>query len=268
MAVLCVILLIFGIALFGCFGQIRNSLQQQLMSSIEGVAEQNEILVEKEAGTRFRLLDSLARELSDGDESIFVDKMQGFVETYQFKRMGYIAADGTAKTTDGYRLNMSDRDFFQQSMQGKNFLTDAFEDRIDTSYETINVFSVPVYEKNQKTIKGVLFGTCGYEMFEECLKNEIFEGQAFNYIIKIDGTIVAGSGNSKKWGIGKNIFVTDASEDERDDDARDDDARDKMISDMKEGKSGYGLDPKRKEVSLYYYMPLKIEESGEPWSLQ
>mgnify|MGYP007128034781 FL=1 len=53
------------------------------MSSIEGVAEQNEILVEKEAGTRFRLLDSLARELSDGDESIFVDKMQGFVETYQ-----------------------------------------------------------------------------------------------------------------------------------------------------------------------------------------
>lgn len=258
-------MLIFGIALFGCFGQIRNSLQQQLMSSIEGVAEQNEILVEKEAGTRFRLLDSLARELSDGDESIFVDKMQGFVETYQFKRMGYIAADGTAKTTDGYRLNMSDRDFFQQSMQGKNFLTDAFEDRIDTSYETINVFSVPVYEKNQKTIKGVLFGTCGYEMFEECLKNEIFEGQAFNYIIKIDGTIVAGSGNSKKWGIGKNIFVTGASEDERDDDARDDDARDKMISDMKEGKSGYGMDPKRKEASLYYYMPLKIEESGETW---
>ena len=258
-------MLIFGIALFGCFGQIRNSLQQQLMSSIEGVAEQNEILVEKEAGTRFRLLDSLARELSDGDESIFVDKMQGFVETYQFKRMGYIAADGTAKTTDGYRLNMSDRDFFQQSMQGKNFLTDTFEDRIDTSYETINVFSVPVYEKNQKTIKGVLFGTCGYEMFEECLKNEIFEGQAFNYIIKIDGTIVAGSGNSKKWGIGKNIFVTDASEDERDDDARDDDARDKMISDMKEGKSGYGMDPKRKEASLYYYMPLKIEESGETW---
>ena len=258
-------MLIFGIALFGCFGQIRNSLQQQLMSSIEGVAEQNEILVEKEAGTRFRLLDSLARELSDGDESIFVDKMQGFVETYQFKRMGYIAADGTAKTTDGYRLNMSDRDFFQQSMQGKNFLTDAFEDRIDTSYETINVFSVPVYEKNQKTIKGVLFGTCGYEMFEECLKNEIFEGQAFNYIIKIDGTIVAGSGNRKKWGIGKNIFVTDASEDERDDDARDDDARDKMISDMKEGKSGYGMDPKRKEASLYYYMPLKIEESGETW---
>lgn len=258
-------MLIFGIALFGCFGQIRNSLQQQLMSSIEGVAEQNEILVEKEAGTRFRLLDSLARELSDGDESIFVDKMQGFVETYQFKRMGYIAADGTAETTDGYRLNMSDRDFFQQSMQGKNFLTDAFEDRIDTSYETINVFSVPVYEKNQKTIKGVLFGTCGYEMFEECLKNEIFEGQAFNYIIKIDGTIVAGSGNSKKWGIGKNIFVTDASEDERDDDARDDDARDKMISDMKEGKSGYGMDPKRKEASLYYYMPLKIEESGETW---
>ena len=45
---------------------------------------------------------------------------------------------------------MSDRDFFQQSMRGKNFLTDAFEDRIDTSHETINVFSVPVYEKERK----------------------------------------------------------------------------------------------------------------------
>ena len=186
------------------------------MSSIEGMAEQNVILVEKEVSTRFRLLSGLARE-SGGDEKIIVNKLQGFVETYQFKRIGYIAADGTAETTDGYRLNMSDRDFFQQSMWGKNFLTDAFEDRIDTSHETINVFSVPVYEKERKTVKGVLFATCKDEMLEGCLKNEIFEGQAFNYIIKIDG------------------------------------------------KSGYGLDPKRKEVSLYYYMPLKIEESGEPW---
>ena len=64
----------------------------------------------------------------------------------------------------------------------------------------------------------------------------------------------------KNWGIGRNIFNTDVSEDERDDYAGD-----LMLSNMKEGKSGYGLDPKRKEVSLYYYMPLKIEESGEPW---
>ena len=229
------------------------------MSSIEGMAEQNVILVEKEVSTRFRLLSGLARE-SGGDEKIIVNKLQGFVETYQFKRIGYIAADGTAETTDGYRLNMSDRDFFQQSMWGKNFLTDAFEDRIDTSHETINVFSVPVYEKERKTVKGVLFATCKDEMLEGCLKNEIFEGQAFNYIIKIDGTIVATSGNSKEWGIGRNIFNTDVSEDERDDYAGD-----LMLSNMKEGKSGYGLDPKRKEVSLYYYMPLKIEESGEPW---
>lgn len=239
-AVLCAILLILGIALFGCFGQIRNSLQQQLMSSIEGVAEQNEILVEKEVGTRFRLLESLARELSDEDESIFVDKLQGFVETYQFKRIGYIFADGMARTTDGYHLNMSDRDTFQQSMLGKKYLTDTFKDRIDASDENVNAFSVPVYEKDQKTVKGVLFGTCKYDMLEGCLKNEIFDGQAFNYIIKIDGTIVAGSGNSKEWGIGKNIFNEAVSEDERDDSARD-----RMISDMKEGKSGYGMDPKR-----------------------
>lgn len=83
-------------------------------------------------------------------------------------------------------------------MRGKNFLTDAFEDRIDTSHEIINVFSVPVYEKEWKTVKGVLFATCKDEMLEGCLKNEIFEGQAFNYIIKIDGTIVATSGNSKE----------------------------------------------------------------------
>ena len=86
-AVLCAILLILGIALFGCFGQIRGSLQQQLMSSIEGMAEQNVILVDKEVSTRFRLLSGLARE-SGGDEKIIVNKLQGFVETYQFKRIG------------------------------------------------------------------------------------------------------------------------------------------------------------------------------------
>ncbi len=64
----------------------------------------------------------------------------------------------------------------------------------------------------------------------------------------------------KNWESGEIFFNTDVSEDERDDYAGD-----LMLSNMKEGKSGYGLDPKRKEVSLYYYMPLKIEESGEPW---
>ena len=244
----------------GCFRQIRNSLQQQLMGSIEGMAEQNEILVEKEVGTRFRLLSSLAREFSEGDENIFADKLQGFVETYQFKRMGYIAADGMAETTDGYHLDMSDRELFKQSMQGRKYLTDTVADCVDASNENVNAFSVPVYEKDQKTVKGVLFATCRDEMFEECLKNEIFEGQAFNYIIKTDGTIVADSGNSKVWRIGKNIFNADISPDEQDDTAQN-----QMISDMEAGKRGYGMDPKRREVSLYYYMPLKIEETGEEW---
>lgn len=57
------------------------------MSSIEGMAEQNVILVEKEVSTRFRLLSGLARE-SGGDRKIIVNKLQGFVETYQFKRIG------------------------------------------------------------------------------------------------------------------------------------------------------------------------------------
>ena len=258
--VLCAILLILGIALLGCFRQIRNSLQQQLMGSIEGMAEQNEILVEKEVGTRFRLLSSLAREFSEGDENIFADKLQGFVETYQFKRMGYIAADGMAETTDGYHLDMSDRELFKQSMQGRKYLTDTVADRVDASNENVNAFSVPVYEKDQKTVKGVLFATCRDEMFEECLKNEIFEGLAFNYIVKTDGTIVATSGNSKEWAIGKNIFEADISPDEQDDATKN-----QMISDMEAGKSGYGIDPKRRVVSLYYYMPLKIKESGEPW---
>ena len=230
------------------------------MGSIEGMAEQNEILVEKEVGTRFRLLSGLAREFSEGDENIFADKLQGFVETYQFKRMGYIAVDGMAETTDGYHLDMLDRELFKQSMQGRKYLTDTVADCVDASNENVNAFSVPVYEKDQKTVKGVLFATCRDEMFEGCLKNEIFEGQAFNYIVKTDGTIVATSGNSKEWRIGKNIFNADISPDEQDDTAQN-----QMISDMEAGKRGYGMDPKRREVSLYYYMPLKIEETGEEW---
>lgn len=259
-AVFCVALLILLIALLECFNDIRNSLQQQLMSSIEGMAEQNEILVEKEVGARFRLLDSLAREFSAGDEGIFIDKLQGFVETYEFKRMGYITADGMARTTDGYRLNMSDRENFKQSMNGKECLSDTFEDMIDATHENVNSFSVPVYDADQSTVKGVLFATCRQDMFEGCLKNEIFDEQAFNYIIKTDGTIVASSGNSAEWSIGKNIFTVGATAD-----VTDDAAKSQMLSDMEAGKSGYGMDPKRKEVSLYYYMPLKIEETGESW---
>ena len=77
------------------------------MSSIEGMAEQNVILVEKEVSTRFRLLSGLARE-SGGDEKIIVNKLQGFVETYQFKRIGYIAAVGQQVKAGDALLKLTD----------------------------------------------------------------------------------------------------------------------------------------------------------------
>ena len=57
-------------------------------------------------------MQSFANELSStGDEIAEIRDMQSFVEVYNFKRMGGIAGNGSAKTPDGGEKDLSFRGF-------------------------------------------------------------------------------------------------------------------------------------------------------------
>ena len=85
-------------------------------------------------------------------------QLNACTETYGFKRMGIIDANGITTTTDGYKQDLSYRDFYQDGMKGISGITNSLSDTIGSNPESINVFSVPIYNHSNE-VEGVMFAT-------------------------------------------------------------------------------------------------------------
>ena len=173
------VLLCLGIIIFFASKRIEAALAGEMQKTLEDVATQNIIAVNKEVAAKYKLLLALSREVENRTDDIetFLDEMSGIVDVYQFKRIGYVDSDGVTHTTDGYEQDLSYREFYQQSMMGNTMITDAMEDSIGDLHELINVFSVPVYNEDHSKVQGVLFATYQTENFKDILNVECFDGK-------------------------------------------------------------------------------------------
>ncbi len=179
-------------------GQIRNNLEKEIHKTLQDVAEQNVIAVEREIESKQQLLRGISQNLDLSAESRedMLKHLQAFVEIYGFKRMGIIYTDGTVCTTDGYVQDMSYRDYFQKGLQGKPDITDAMEEAISSEKELINVFSMPVFGDDQRTVEGVIFATYRTGSFQDLLNIESFDGSGYSFIVQSDGNLITNSEKS------------------------------------------------------------------------
>ncbi len=69
-----------------------------------------------------------------------------------FMRLSIADHEGYSVTTDGTRLNISDREYFIETMKGNCFVTDPFISRVDGTM--VIIFSVPILNDNE--VVGVL----------------------------------------------------------------------------------------------------------------
>lgn len=241
---------------------IQKNLELEMQNTLGDVASQNVLAVYNEVEMQYRFLKGYAEKLQNnpGQETEFLKDMQTFVNTYEFKRMGYINPDGTAYTTDGHTLDLGDRNFFLKSMEGKPWISETLEDRVTGERGAINVFSVPVYEESGDAVKGVLFATYRNEIFRDMMDVEFFGGQGFSCIIRTDGAVIAHSQNS----------VIEETENflehichENNENC---DTVERMKATMEAGGSGYGeCEHSGGEGMLFYYRPVNENIYGSQW---
>lgn len=197
-SVIAISVILLAGALYGCSYVIQHNLRIEMENTMRDVSEQGVISVNKEIESRFILLNSLAEDATAYLDTIedHMEEFLPFVENYGFMRVGFINPEGMTYTTDGYSGDLSFRDFFQKGMEGQSCFTDTMQDALVGSGEEINVFSVPVYNKEHTEVAGVLYGTYPRDWFQGVLDIQSFEGAGFNCVIKGDGTVVAASQNS------------------------------------------------------------------------
>ena len=196
--ILAIALVLVVSTVFWSSAQITQDVSEEVQSTLRDVATQNALIVRQEIQENFDLLYSLADEISlspgTTNVSAIAAQLESFVNTYQFKRIGFVSPDGQVVTTDGYVQDLSSRDFFKEGMQGLPGISNTLQDRIGTP-EPINVFSIPVYNQSNAII-GVLFATYRNQHFQEVLSVQSFNNQGFSCLLNQDGELISSSSNA------------------------------------------------------------------------
>lgn len=202
-------------AIFRTSQRIDHDVASEMRNTLRDVASQNAVIVQLEIRDKFDLLNSIASEVdpTSFEDLTSIKQYQSFVDTYQFKRIGFVAQNGQVITTDGYTQDLSEREFYHQGMKGISVVTTTLDDHIGSS-EPINVFSVPVYDSDN-TICGVLFATYRTKQFQDILSVESFNGKGFSCIVSQNGDLFACSSNAPEFLQNTDNLLTHLSEREQ-----------------------------------------------------
>lgn len=187
---------------------IDNKLESQLMTSLENLSQQNVVIINHQIEDKFSLLQMFANEVGDKKNYDIVQdhkKVEKLSQIFGFRLVGIALPDGTAYTSYKKVVDVSQRRYFQESMKGKNYVSEPLDDIYDPNVK-INVYSVPIYDE-YKNIKGVFFTTYKNEDFKKFLRISSYNGKGYSYILDSKGNVISDSPQAQIYGT-KNMFKT------------------------------------------------------------
>ena len=187
---------------------IDNKLESKLMTSLENLSQQNVVIINHQIEDKFSLLQMFANEVGDKKNYDIVQdhkKVEKLSQIFGFRLVGIALPDGTAYTSYKKVVDVSQRRYFQESMKGKNYVSEPLDDIYDPNVK-INVYSVPIYDE-YKNIKGVFFTTYKNEDFKKFLRISSYNGKGYSYILDSKGNVISDSPQAQIYGT-KNMFKT------------------------------------------------------------
>lgn len=183
--------MVVAAALYTYASVLDEDLSRQIWKDLNNVASQSTYNIQEQCNMQMRQTDALASHLimhdvQNKDEIIPI--LEETAEKDKFKRVGFAMPDGSCYTTDGAELNVRERDYFIQGMQGKSGVSNRLIDYVDG--KSIIVFSAPVYEAKQGEIKGVVFSTYDIEEFCDILQKSVLQEDFSFLIVDSEGNIM------------------------------------------------------------------------------
>ncbi len=267
MAVLIVAVVIALFAVVRFRVMMVEEIQEQLSANLRDVANQNIITMENALNDKRDLLNQLAAQIEEKYEQIdtneakeeIIDYLTPFMAIHDFIRMGVVLPDGTAFCTDGYYEDLETTETYVYGMQGLSNVTSRIEAGAgDTT--SVNIFSVPLFDKDGKNVIGILCGTCRTETFKEMLNVDSFNGKGYSYVIESDGAVVTDSKQSPMYGT-NNVF--DSMMKFSEDNAVVIDEIKTAMAKRQSGDATFVSTSKR----YLHYAPLRVESLHESWYL-
>lgn len=209
--------------------QAAEIVEERMSAALNTMEHASRLLVNREDIQAEDVMERLGRMLLDADTGL--------------DRFGIALPDGLSKVNNGESVNVSDREYFLESMKGNTFVSGSVKSKI----EDLDVFflSVPVFDE-QNEVKGVLYGIIETEQFKVYKNIELEKRNQNIYIVDIHGQYISRFMGTKAM-LSQNNFFDDLEE------RQCSLSVDKVLKNMEQGTSSY-MEIKKEDESAYVYV--------------
>ena len=213
---------------------VRREETRSLVSSMADLSDQTAEIVEERVSSALNTMEHASRLLSSRDDFQTEEVIERLGRTLLdvdtgLERFGIALPDGSSKVSNGESVNVSDRDFFTESMKGKTYVSSSMKSKLDD----IDIFflSVPVFD-SQGEVKGVLYGVIETNQFKVYKSIELEKRSQNIYIIDIQGNYISQFMGTEAI-LNQNNFFSDIKEKKSSVPAKD------VLKNMEQGASTY-----------------------------
>lgn len=182
--VLCAMIFI-GFTLSGFNKEIQQRVYEKQIETMKALSMQGSAVVEKKLEGFINTLFGLAEYLHEEDiiDPSNIDRLKEFMNKKDigFQRMGIADEKGNASVTNGQRINISDREYFQTCMKEKRGASEIRQSELVD--KQVCIIAVPILN-DKKEFMGILYGVVETEVFN-IYENTIMENEE-QYIQVVD----------------------------------------------------------------------------------
>lgn len=174
---------------------IQQECIRQILQSVEDLVGEANTKVVREIEERIHVLNVTSKYITV-DELKQIEKQEKLealeerlnevIEKNKFKRIGISLLNGTTYLNNGERINVKDREYFQQTLNGNEYVSYLMNSKLDG--KEVNVYSVPVIKQGE--IVAVLWASVYTEQFYNTLDLNFLSGDAQTFFIDDDGQLI------------------------------------------------------------------------------
>lgn len=188
------------------FGSELTKLEiQREQARLEKVAVSEAKYVNEKLKNQINTLDNISKlVVEDGldNPKQEIKTIQKVVEKNAFERIGIVDLDGNAITTNGLNKNVSMRNFFKETIQGKALVSEVVE--IRGTEEKSVIISTPIKESGK--VQGVVYGVMDLNEMRREFGSQWNQDMQYIQVIDSSGNYVLKSSDTQHFADGENIY--------------------------------------------------------------
>ncbi len=248
---LAVILLSVILVLFLFKERVREREYDMQTETIQELANQGSALVETKLKGYQDILKSLKEFLTDQDlhsaETMY--HLRHAVEKLDFQRMGVADLDGNSLLTDGRRINIKERPYFQKACKNESVITGQEQSRL--IHKPVFFVAEPLLGRKGE-VRGVLYGVVEVDQFQIYEDTRLASQSRYIQIIDREGQYIVKEYQKNIWE-NENAFDIIRQ-------VKSSEEAEKIISQIKSGEQLLMEMTYQDSDYMIYYSPIKIND--------